>query len=257
MRVALLALAACVAHVFAGSDFMPKQCRKLALALSETFAGHHCRNLIAPTTSLQHEEIDMNIEDMIDMTGCAYGDYDFVHGGIPRPESLRPTTTMRMMIACLLQQSSVNFLHETVYKGDVKSPKNCVDEVLDNNIYNPLNYSREVVELIDVEAMLKMSYRPPCLEMVMSAFAREYVDKVQLKDPPEHPGVLQQWKGVRLMSERFDLEEEPAGVEWATLWIKLKTWKEGELKGWTLAYRDNPKRFPVCTVWYYKRGGKP
>lgn len=257
MQIALLAIAVGVVHASVGVEVIRRACRTQALELAERLAAYHCRHLTQVKPLITHPDLEGNVDTMLDWTGCAYEEYDFVHGGIPRPLALFPTTARGMMVSCLLQHSTVNFIRDTPYEGDIQDPSRCPEEVLDIHIYDPLNYSRDVLDNLNIDAMLLMLYRPPCLDMVMSGFAREYVEKVVLSGQPDPPGIVEQIQGIRLKNLKFEMQNMPNGVEWPTLWSYLKGWKKGVLKGWTLEYLRGPKKLPTCTVWYYEHKSKP
>jgi hypothetical protein len=253
LHLALLVVLVGAAHVAAaGIEATRRTCLSLALNLSESLAAYHCRHFTPITPPFARPDLEDTVYTMIDWTNCAYDEYDFVHGEIPKPLTLYPTTAGNMMISCLLQNAAINFIRDLPYDDDIEVPSRCPKEVLDIHIYDPLNYSREILNTLDIDAMLRLPNRPACLDVVMSGFAREYINKVVLPEQPDVPRMTRKPPWIKLKHLTFELQKMPKGVEWPTLLSHLKAWKKGQLARLAFEYPNGPNGLPVCTVWYYE-----
>ena len=234
-----------------GLDHLRHVCRTQALNLVDNLAAYHCRHVTRAQTPFPQLDPDEVVQKMLDWTNCAYGEYNFVEDGIPRPTELHPDMAWGMMVSCLLQHASIDLINGLPNRHDIKDPRRCPEEVLNLHVYDPLTDSQTILQALDVGAMLGMRDRPPCLNVVMTGFAKEFIRRNTLAEKPVSPTIMQYLHGMRLHSIRVDMNKMPAGDEWSAVWDIIRTKVKGEFHGCTMDYPDDSREFPVCTVWSY------
>ena len=248
----------CIAVISASNLTREQVCVNELFSLIERLASFYCRPRFITGGMPEWYDLSMNPTQTIThvqwLSDCAYGKYDYLNQTLPAPLEIRPGEPERMMAACLAQQAALRFLGKAPEGPEALSVSECPAVAFDVRIQKPYEESVELLRNTDILGMLGRKNRHPCLEAVMSAFAREHLVRLALTQPPKKPSGF----GQKLVTKEYDLNEMPEGLEWPLMFYTLKNWTFGELKGFTINYRHKDSEYPFPTITVYtliKRGG--
>lgn len=228
-----------------------RECDRQAIELVEGLAQYHCRQVLGHDYSNVDYDPDKVMNRLLYLGKYAYRGYNFLEDeALPMPADLQPQEAMLMMRACLLQTAAVKFSKKRVNSELIVDKNECVEEVMQKEFDAPLEVAEQLLRPMNVSAMLSLSKRHRCMEKVLSSFAREWVVREASEGAPDS-GIkfLDRMKGHGLYCSMINMNDLKKGVEWPTLWIKLKSWKKGTIKGWELI-RYYESDLPYVTIYY-------
>lgn len=213
-----------------------RECDMQAIEVVEDLAQYYCQNVASNDTSIPHYDTRRAMEQLIYLGEYAYRGYNFLDKEtLPTPALLEPKEAMLMMRACLLQTAATKFINERVdprqgiYGGD------CAEEMMQQEFDDPLEEAERLLRPMDVSGIVALPKRHRCMERVISSFTREWVMKgAKEKEPESGITFMDKLKGQCYFYGMEEMNKLPAGMEWPIVWNKIKTWKKGTLKGWTL-----------------------
>lgn len=228
------------------------ECDEQAIELVEELAQYHCRDVLDNDSSATKYNTEGAMQKLLYLGKYAYRDYNFLDDDtLAKPALLQPKEALLMMRACLLQSAAAKFLNSKVDSKGIVNSNDCVEEVMQQEFDDPLDEAEKVFRTMDKNTMLSLpDKREHCMDQVLSSFAREWVMATAIKKTPDSGiGPIEWLKGTRHYYTMVNMSESEKGVEWPTLWIKLKTWKEGVIKGW-LVWPSYDSPMPFVEIHY-------
>lgn len=265
MLLYILATALSISFVRASSDYAPPlsggyvsqatRCAEKLFGVLDGLAKYYCRTRYVRTSELDFMEQEYELYSTLDtvesLSECAYGNYNFLHGVLPTPGDRGNAEADKMLTACLVQQAALRFLNSSPDKAEARDALLCPATALKLRVFEPFNQSASYIHNLDFDGMLQfIDGRPPCLAAVLSSFARQYLYRIALAQPPPKPSGFAAFQGFKLITKEYDLVHMPPGVEWPMMLQILKLWSHGEVKG--IIIKEEPEDILPKVVVYYE-----
>lgn len=210
------------------------KCAERLFGILDGLASHYCRHrYVATSDNLMGHEYDLypTLDAIEQLSTCAYGEYIFLYGVLPSPLRKGNAEAGKMLSACLVQQAALRFLQNAPNSIEGADALMCPSKSMSVRVFDPFSQSAPFINNLDFEGMLGFSDRHPCLEAVLSSFAKQALDQIALKKPPQKPSIIEGLQGIKLLVNEYDLNVMPEGIEWPTMLYILKNWNYGQVKG--------------------------